>query len=117
KDTQAKYIVNSAGEPFEQSFERESSELTITMTRNEETFDAAFADQFSHTVNEGAIVLDQTTFGPGTLKLSPISATGPHVENFVTFYRVTYIFKARRSGWKDKRYDVGFNELVEVVED
>ena len=30
----------------------------------------------------------------------------------VTYYAKTFVFKARKHGWKDKPLDVGYNELV-----
>jgi hypothetical protein len=114
-----KPVVNSAGEPFDQFLERETGELGITITMNEASFDAAAADEFSHTVNAGPVLIDKTTFAEGTLKLSPITATkvtelvetNGVAEKF-TYYRKTYNLKARKDGWKEKPYDVGLNEQV-----
>src|SRR6267142_1375196 len=100
----AKPVVNSAGDAFEQFLERETAgQIVITVTRNEDFHDAALADEYSHTVNTDAITIDGTIFPPGTLKLSPIQASKhvekvrlSGVEEFVTYYRKTYTFKARR---------------------
>jgi hypothetical protein len=114
-----KPVVNSAGEPFDAYLEREVGELTITITMNEETYDAAEADQFSHTINDGPVIIDSTTFAEGKLKLSPIQASkvkerieqeGVVME--LTYYKKTYNLKARREGWNDKPLDTGLNEKI-----
>lgn len=114
-----KLVVNSAGEPFDNYLERETGELGIQITMNEATFDASAADAFSHTINDGPVIIDKTTFAEGTLKLSPIQATKvkERVETdgvvmVVTYYKKTYTLKARRDGWKDKPIDTGLNERV-----
>jgi hypothetical protein len=114
-----KYVANTAGDPFDQFLERESGSLVIQITLNEATHDAALADTFSNTVNAEAITIDATTFAPGTLKLSPITATkvfetieSAGYETRYVYYRRSYNLKARRDGWKDRPLDVGQNELV-----
>lgn len=116
-------VVNAAGEPFEQFLEREAGELTITITRNEETFNAAVADTFSHTVNAAAVTIDGTEFAPGTLKLSPIQAQKVSekwhylgLDRPIVYYKVTYNLKARHQGWTHDVLNVGFNERVQVQE-
>jgi hypothetical protein len=120
KDINDKPVVNSAGEPFDVNPTREAGELVIHLTRNQYTFDAAFYDGFRHTINEYAVVLDGTTYAPGTLKLSPVNcqkvtesvANGiGGSEQDVTYYKLTFTFKARADGWKDYFPDVGYNEL------
>jgi hypothetical protein len=118
-----KPVVNTAGDAFDQFLERETGSMVITVTRNEEYHDAAEADTYSHTSNAEGITIDGTFYPTGTLKLSPIHAS-KHVEKvtingfeeFVTYYRKTYTFKAQREGWKDRPLDVGTNEIKEVIE-
>lgn len=117
-----KPVTNSAGEPFDQYLERECGTLTITIMRNELTYDAAAIDQYSHTVNSKSVRIDNTIYDPGTLKLSPVTATKQR-ETYtdaqgnpvtVTYYKKTYVLKASRAGWNHKVLDVGVNERVEV---
>lgn len=117
-----KPVTNSAGEPFEQYLERECGTLTITISRNESAYDAAALDQYSHTVNSKQVRIDNTIYDPGTLKLSPITATKA-TETYtgsdgkpvtVTYYKKTYVLKASRAGWNQKVLDVGVNEGVQV---
>ena len=114
-----KPVVNSAGEPFDNYLERETGELGIQITMNEAAFDAAASDELSHTINAGPVIIDQTTFAEGTLKLSPITATKVSelvetegVTQKFTYYKKTYNLKARRDGWLDKPIDTGLNERV-----
>ena len=119
-----KRTVNSAGDPFETYLERETGELVINITTNEETFNVVDMDELKHTTNETPVVIDGVTFAEGTLKLSPPSAQriienvegeGGTVQRFV-FYRVSWQLKARKAGWKDKVLDVGTNELIPDVD-
>jgi hypothetical protein len=112
-------VTNSAGDPFEQFLERERGEMVITITRNEDFHDATAADEFSHTVNVEPVMIEGTTFAPGTLKLSPITASKV-IETWqgatVEYYRRTYVLKARREGWDDHPLDIGLNEAFDAEE-
>jgi hypothetical protein len=112
-----KPVTTSTGEAFDQFFERETGELTITYTSNAADFNMNEMETYSHTVNLDAVILDYTNvFAPGTLKLSPITAaktTETWMGSEVTYYKRTCILKARRQGWRDKPLDVSLNETVE----
>jgi hypothetical protein len=109
-------VANSAGEAFEQFLQRERGELTITMTRNEAAHDAAADDAYSHTTNQGDVMLDGASLLAGKVKLSPISAVKSYKKlrnnTTLTYYAKTYVFKARHEGWHDKPLDVGYSELT-----
>jgi hypothetical protein len=109
-------VVNSAGEAFEQFMQREKGLLTITMTRNEASHDAAADDAYSNTVNLNDVTLDGATLLAGKVKLSPIAAVKSYKKlrsgTTLTYYAKTYVFKARHEGWLDAPLDVGFNELT-----
>lgn len=114
-----KPVVNSAGDPFANDLTREEGEPVITIVVNEAEHDALAADEFSHTINLEAVKIETTTFAPGTLKLSPIKAQKVKeriedngVYEDVTYYKRTYLLKARKGGWLDKPLDVGFNEKI-----
>ena len=118
-----KAVVNTAGDAFESYLTRERGMLEIVMTRNEASWDAAEADLYANTCNIETVIIDGTTYPPGTLKLSPIVAarvveviTIDGVEQEVTYYQVTYRFKARKEGWRDYVLDTGFNEMIVKIE-
>lgn len=114
-----KAVTNTAGEPFEQFFERESSELTISIVKNEGTGAPGTDDLYSNTTNQNSVFIEGTLFLERTLKLSPIQSR-KQVETVngmvYTFYRKTYTIKARRRGWIDEPIDAGLNELLKSVE-
>lgn len=118
-----KPLVNTAGDAWDQTNEREAGEGAIQIIRNEAFFDHADADTYSHTLNSELVVIDGTSYPPHTLKMSPITAnrvvevvTIDGIEQEVTYYRVRYELKARRHGWREYVLDVGYNELISKVE-
>ncbi|MEM8738258.1 MAG: hypothetical protein AAGG38_07245 [Planctomycetota bacterium] len=73
-DAEDKPVVNSAGERFAAMLERETSELAITITRNEADGVPGDDESYSNTVNTNDVLIGDTVFVAGTLKLSPIQA-------------------------------------------
>jgi len=109
-----KLFCNSAGERFDQLFERDDSHLLITMSRNESDWNILTADQFKNTVNADIEFLDGQAYGPGVLRLGPITAqkqSEAWMGNMVDYYKVTYVFKANKDGWIEKVNDTGVYEL------
>ncbi len=114
-----KPYANSAGDPFEQFYERENGMLIIQITRNVTTFNPVANDAYKHTVNQGPVVIDGVTYAAGTCKLSPITATrqtavitvGGALQTLI-YYRQTITVKARHEGWDHSVQDVGFSERV-----
>lgn len=112
-------VCTSAGELFAQNLTRETADLSMTITVNQETFSPVEMDRLKHTLNRDAVTLDGTEYAPGTLKLSAPSATKTtekvEVEGYLrkyTYYKTTYTLKARADGWDDTVLDVGTSELV-----
>lgn len=113
-----KPAVNSAGERFASMVEKESSELTLTITKNEADGNPGEDELYSNTVNTNDVAIAGTVFLAGTLKMSPIqSVYSVERINLVTYeyYRKTYQLKARRDGWRTNLIDEGFHELVTTV--
>jgi hypothetical protein len=111
-------LVNSAGDPFEGTAERAEADITVTMTRNEASFDPVTADAFRMTTNRFPVFVDQTWYAPDTLRLGLATATARSEEwlgNTVNFYEVTRQFAAKRDGWSDKFNDIGYNEIRERI--
>jgi hypothetical protein len=115
-----KPVTNSAGDHPESFRERDTGELVLTITTNEETFNPLEMDEIKNTTNKDIVSIDGIEYAPGTLKLSPptakkvtekVEGEGGTFENF-TYYEVTWVLKARKDGWDDKLIDVGLNELV-----
>lgn len=117
-----KLFANSAGERFDQLYERENADLHVSMTRNESNWDVLAADAFKNTANADIVFLDGQGYAPGTLRLGPITAqkvTELWMGLPVEFYRVTYVFKAKKDTWVEQVNDVGMYELrnVQVPDD
>lgn len=112
---QGRPVVNSAGEPFDNFLERDVSELVITIVSNEVNYNPNTMDLYSNSINVEPVLIDGVTFAPGTLKLSPMTATRQSWMNSDgetdTYYKVTKTLKARRQGWVDRMIDTGTNEL------
>ena len=117
ESTPKRPMANSAGDPFENSSEREQATLAITMVRNEATFVPIQAVQIANTTNKEAVTLDGTVYPPDTLKISMPSAQ-KQLEYYggapVNFYSVTRTFKAREDTHVDRIQDWGYNELAYV---
>lgn len=102
-------ILNSAGQPFDPPPEMDDRRIQLTIQRNEETFDPLQAFEFQDATNSDVF------FGGGIAawKVMSIKANGPHSENGVSFWRVTYEFEFRREGWFLRTLDQGFAELID----
>ncbi len=113
-----KPTVNSAGDAFEQLFERERTEITITIVANQQWFDVFEADALNNSTNAAPVMIDGVLFDTGTVKMGAITAAKT-IELFntesVSYYRVTYPVKVRKDGWKDRPLDFGFNELRTIT--
>jgi hypothetical protein len=114
-DTEDKPVVNSAGEAFDSFLERETSELTITITKNHDRGDPGTDELYSNTTNDNDVQIAGTVFLSGTLKLSPIQAS--HVTETsggytISYWRKTFQMKARRDGWTERLEDRGYNERI-----
>jgi hypothetical protein len=105
-----KLFTTSAGERFDTLFERDNSNLLITMTRNEAEYDVLAADSYRKTYNQDVVILNGQPYAPETLRLGPITAQ--QVSEVwhglqVDYYRVTYPFKANKDTWAEKVDDAG----------
>lgn len=111
KDLTGKNVVNSAGESFEQLPEREKSDWSVTITRNEATPNLATLFSYSDAVNSDTFSVDGATFAAGYAKLT-ISDCTKIIENGYTYYRITYLLRFRAEGWLVRIADMGYNEIA-----
>lgn len=115
-----KRVTNSAGDTFESNPERDVSDLTITIAKNQASISPSTFTEMANTVNSGTVVIDGTTYSAGQLKLSAPTAVktrGTYVNDSgetvsVTYYKVTYTFTARADGWNHEIVDVGYQYLA-----
>jgi hypothetical protein len=112
-----KPFVNAAGDPFETEWSRAAGDMTIQMVRNEPIWDVLAADFYKNTTNADIVILDGQAYAVDTLALGPLTATKTSEEwmgTTVTYYKVTYPFKARKDGWKDKPLNYGYQQLLDT---
>lgn len=110
---QAKPIVNSAGERFDELLTREFGELTLSYVVNVAAadFDVAVMTEYQHVINDAPFDVDGYTVGTGKAKLE-ITDAPKITEGATTYYRVSYFFRFKKDGWNPtKVLDVGYNQL------
>jgi len=115
-----KAFVNAAGDPFEQLWERDKGDLTITLTKNVAFWSTFEADEFNNTTNADIVFIDGVGYAPDVLKMGVITAvkTSEVWQGLtVDYYKATYPIKVRKSGWKDKPLNYGYNAIRQVTKD
>jgi hypothetical protein len=103
-------IANSAGDPYDPPVTIEDARMILTITRNEATFSAQLAYDYTNTINS-----DDFFGAPAhTWKCEGISGRRRFERN-VLFWEVTYKFKWNPNTWKLKILDAGLREKVSGV--
>lgn len=108
KDINGKAITNTAKYRFDPPIEIPDARPVVTFTRNEITYDIAyFSNNFVNRINSspwygGAV---------NQWRCANVSGTGPHVENNVVFFTVTYDFQFRYEGWKPQVANAGLYDI------
>lgn len=102
-------ITNSASQPFDPPPEVDDTRLVLTITKNQGFFSPNTIEEF--TADGGAINrYSFWGFDPGTVHIEDLDAEEVW-ENGFFFYKVTYVFHIKRSGWKLTLLDCGFCQL------
>lgn len=107
KDRDGNPVVNSAGDQFDPLPEKDDARGILIVTRNESQFNPSVAEAYYNSINQSTFM----GFAKWKMKVANISATGPHVENDVTYYKVSYEFHYKRDTWVCKLLDRGFQYL------
>ena len=111
RDTDDLPVTNSAGDDFAALPSRGASEGVIVVTRNVSSFNDLTAESYRNTINSANKTINGVTYTARTLLIAGWSATGPHLENGVTFWTETIRIAKRAATWDDKFEDRGLNEL------
>lgn len=106
RDLDGDPIVNSANEPFDPPPEDEEYDLTLTITRNEATFDPLTIRAYQNKVNDAEFF----DFPAGEVKCNEIVASDQERDD-EAFVQVTYKFQIREGGWQLELLDQGFRQL------
>lgn len=97
KDRDGNPVVNAAKEKFDPPIELPDGRPHLTMVRNEATYDMAyFANNFYNFINS----TPWYSGSAGRWRCVNVGGTGPHIENDVVFYTITYEFQYRKEGWQ-----------------
>jgi len=97
KDRNGKPITNTANYPFDPPLEMPDARFNLTMTRNEIIYDPAyFANNYINYINS------VPWYGgtAGQWRCVNVAGTGPHIENDVAFFTLTYEFQFHIEGWQ-----------------
>lgn len=99
-------ITTSAGMPLDQQIEIDDSRPTITITRNEATYNDILADYYRDSINADWF----KGRAPGTVKCRKISAREIPTDNtFGVYYSVTYVFETNVETWDLIILDQGYH--------
>lgn len=115
--------MNSAFTPIDPPLERDDSRLTLTITRNEASYDANLAINYHDAVNSDAFTVDGQNVLKGAAKIHAITGVKQYKGSCEPYYKVTYVIHFRADGWDQERIDAGFQvadiELgeIEVIRD
>lgn len=117
QDADGNAILNAAGDPFNPPVKLPVSYPTLTITRNEPTFDAAIACLYKDATNADPI------FGVdhGWAKLNNIQGERVWGSEYTNidgskgryYYKVSYELAFNPDGWKTKVLNAGLRELVD----
>ena len=103
KDLTGRCIRNSAGDPFDPPLEVDDSRPTLTIERNEASFNNVVFLAYQDAVNNDVFF----GFNPGCAKVDKIGVKEQFEKNQL-FYRVTYVFHFRYDGWRLRPLDRGY---------
>lgn len=100
-------VVNSSGEPFDPPYEVEDSRPTVTIARNEATFQPGLAQAYKDACNEDIFA------GALPYYARLMNITGQRIADLGTVYwRVTYEIQFRRESFAVPILDQGFRGYV-----
>jgi hypothetical protein len=119
KDNQGLPVLNNVGDPFDPAIKRDDSRATLTLVRNEPTFNSQYVQTFKDTVNKGVFL---TIYQPNTVKCSDVTAERDYQADWGYYWVVTYQFEIREfvvdalnniiyEGWTEVVLNTGLREL------
>ncbi len=85
-------FINTCGDPIEDPPKREECRQSLSFTRNEATYDEAYADTFRLKVNSDPFL----GFAPGQARVKTISGKRVYGADYGNYWQVTYEFEFRK---------------------
>lgn len=107
KDRDGNAVMNSAKVYYDPPAEMDDSRRTLTIVRNEASYDAARSLDYEDAVNAAAFM----GFARNCVKVEGITATSES-ENGFNYWTVTYEFHMRRDTWTLSLLDQGRHERI-----
>jgi hypothetical protein len=119
KDNNDNPVVNNVGDPFDPPIKRDDSRATLTLVRNEPTFNSQYVQTFKDTVNKDTFL---TIYQPNTVKCADVTAEREYQADWGYYWVVTYHFEIREfttdaqnniiyEGWTEVILNAGLREL------
>jgi len=105
-----KPVVNSAGQAFDSSIERENSNMLVTVRRNVATFNATQANTYRDAVNAASFTVDGVLIPEGAAKIGAITCGGRQMRGGVSFREMVIPIKIRQD-WLQAVYDTGYYQI------
>lgn len=107
EDRDGNPLMNTAHEAYDPPAMKDDSRTTLTITRNEATYDPSRSEAFRDTVNQS----DFQGFAAGKVKCDSITA-GDAWQGCNHYWVVTYVFHVnQKEGWAVKPLNQGFREI------
>ena len=109
KDKDDNAIVNSAGDPFLPTVERDDSRRVVTITKNMSSVPSYILD-FEDAVNDAAFTVDGITIGARKAKCQNISVGKVEERNGTTYRKVQVVLHLRKETWDFEVLDTGLRK-------
>lgn len=93
-DMRGKPIENNVGDPFDPPMKRDDSRGTLTLVRNEPTFNSQYVQTFKDTCNQDMFL---TIYKANTVKCADVTAEREYQADWGYYWVVTYQFEIRES--------------------
>lgn len=114
-DTDGTPVVTSAGGPFDNMPERDTSSPTCTVIVNRSSFSISNAYEWTNAVNDAPFTISDGrttwTIAAGVAKMGTITCSDLKLQNGVYYYEVTYPIEFKEGGYDDEFYDRDYYEL------
>jgi len=118
-DNKGKAIVNTVGDPYDPPLKRDDSRGTLTIVRNEPTFNSQYVQTFKDTCNQDVFL---AIYAPNTVKCADVVAEREYHADYGYYWVVTYQFEIREfvtdasnnviyAGWTEMIPNSGLHEL------